>query len=167
MKKVLIISLLFLLPGKMLYAQSEAKIGLSGTVQSNQFGISIPVWLGEMFVLAPGLDLKYAETVGTDFSFGLSARYYLKKEIVCPYLGLKAGTAFFMPSSDNPLNDKSKMDLLGGIAFGIEYFVADKLSFGIEAQGNFTKSDKRSNRFGNPDGLNFNTATMLSATAYF
>jgi hypothetical protein len=41
------------------------------------------------------------------------------------------------------------------------------LSFGVEAQGNFTKSDKNSLRYGNPDGLNFNTATMISATIYF
>jgi hypothetical protein len=151
----------------MLYSQSDVKVGLSGTVQSSQFGILIPVWLGEKFVLAPAFDLKYAETVGTDFNVGLIARYYLKKEIVCPYIGLKAGTAFMVPSSDNYWNQETKTDFMGGVAFGAEYFITDNLSFGVEAQGNFTKSGKWSNRFGNPDGLNFNTATMLSATIYF
>jgi hypothetical protein len=167
MKKALLISIAFLLAGKMIYSQSDVKVGLSGTLQSSQFGISVPMWLGEMFVLAPGFDLKYAETIGTDFSFGLSARFYFKKEKLCPYFGLKAGAAFFMPSSDNTISTSNKVDLLGGIAYGLEYFITDNLSFGVEAQGNLTKSHKESNRYGNPGGLNFNTATMLSATIYF
>jgi hypothetical protein len=167
MKKALIISIVFLLAGNMLYSQSDVKVGLSGTLQSSQFGISVPMWLGEMFVLAPGFDFKYAETIGTDFSFGLSARFYLKKEKLCPYFGFKAGTAFFMPSSDNEINTSTRVDLLGGIAYGLEYFITDNLSFGVEAQGNLTKSHEESSRYGNPGGLNFNTATMLSATIYF
>ncbi len=167
MKKAIIISIAFLLAGKMLYSQSDAKIGLGGSVQSGQFGIYIPVWLGEKHVLAPVFELKYAETIATDLIIGLSARKYLKKEKVCPYFGLKAGVAFYVPSPDNQINSTTKVDLIGGIAFGLEYFITDNLSFGVEAQGNFTKSDEESNRFGNPDGLNFNTATMLSATIYF
>jgi uncharacterized membrane protein (UPF0136 family) len=167
MKKAILFSMVILLSGKMLYSQSDAKVGLSGTVQNSQFGISVPLWLGEMFVLAPGLDLKYAETVGTDMFLGLATRFYLQKEQLSPYYGLKFGTAFFMPASGNNINNSSTVDLIGGLAFGIEYFITDHLSFGVEAQGNFTKSDKNSLRYGNPDGLNFNTATMISATIYF
>jgi len=167
MKRALIISIVLLLVVKTLYSQSDVKVGLSGTLQSNQFGISVPVWLGQALVLAPGFDLRYAETVGTDFSVGLAGRHYLKKEKLCPYFGLKAGTAFFMPSSENAIDASTRVDVLVGIAFGLEYFITDNLSFGVEPQGNFTKSHKNSSRYGNPGGLNFNTATMLSATIYF
>jgi hypothetical protein len=167
MKKVLFISLVIILAGHMLYAQSDLKYGLSGSVQSSQFGISVPMWLGEKFVLAPGFDLKYAETVGTDFSIGLAARFYSRVESLRPYFGMKAGTAVYMPSSKNGINTTTKVDILGGIAYGLEYFITDNLSFGVEAQGNITKSGEKSTRYGNPGGLNFNTATMISATIYF
>lgn len=51
--------------------------------------------------------------------------------------------------------------------YGAEYFFDDQLSLGIEAQLNFSKSADNSGRFGNPGGLNANTATMLFATIYF
>jgi hypothetical protein len=167
MKKILLISMTFLFACHMLYAQSELKYGLSGSVQGNQFGISVPMWLGEKFVLAPGFDLKFAETVGTDFSIGLAARFYSRVESLRPYFGLKAGTAVYIPSSDSEINTTTNVDILGGIAYGLEYFVTDNLSFGVEAQGNLTRSAKESNRYGNPGGINFNTATMISATIYF
>jgi hypothetical protein len=53
------------------------------------------------------------------------------------------------------------------VAFGAEYFLSDSFSFGVEAQGNLTKSDENSSRFGNPGGVNFNTGAMVSATVYF
>jgi len=87
--------------------------------------------------------------------------------ILAPYVGLKLGTILNFPSSENSVDSKTKVDLLGGLAFGAEYFFTENFSLGVEAQGNFTKSDENSFRFGNPDGLNFNTATMISATIYF
>jgi hypothetical protein len=142
-------------------------IGLSGSIQGNQFGILIPMWLEERFVLAPAFDLKFAEGVGTDLSIGLVPRWYLNDEILAPYFGIKIGTIINIPSSKNEIDTDTKADIVGGIAFGAEYFFTDRFSLGVEAQGNFTKSDKKSNRFGNPDGINFNTATMVSATIYF
>jgi len=168
MKRITIFSLvLFFLTTNSLFSQNEKKIGLSGSVQESQFGISLPLWLGEKFVLAPAFDLKYAEKVGIDFSVGLASRFYFKTEKLAPYFGIKFGAAINIPSSDNKIDNNTKVDFLGGLAFGVEYFIAEKFSLGVEAQGNFTKSDKDSNRFGNPDGLNFNTATMISATIYF
>ena len=168
MKKI-IVFILFLtfLSSGYLFSQAERTIGLSGSIQSNQLGISLPIWLGEKFVLAPALDFEYAEKIGTDFSIGLAPRFYFKNEKLSPYFGLKLGTAINIPSSDNTIDEETKWDILGGVAFGAEYFLGDNFSVGVEAQGNFTKSDKNSNRFGNPDGLNFNTATMISATIYF
>jgi hypothetical protein len=168
MKKIIVFSLfLTCLFSNYLFSQTNRKIGLSGSVQNSQLGISLPIWLGEKFVLAPALDFEYAEKIGTDFSIGLAPRFYLKKDKLSPYFGLKFGTSINIPSSDNTIDTKTKFDIIGGLAFGAEYFIGDNFSVGAEAQGNFTKSDKNSNRYGNPGGLNFNTATMISATIYF
>lgn len=142
-------------------------IGLSGSIQGNQFGIMLPVWLSNNLVLAPAFDLKYGESIGTDFSMGLVSKFYFKTEKVSPYFGLRGGTAINIPSPDNEVDTSNKIDLIGGPAFGAEYFLDNHFSFGIELQGNVTKSDEHSYRFGNPDGLNFNTATMIYASIYF
>ena len=112
-------------------------------------------------------DLKFAEKIGTDFGIALVPRFYLKKDKIAPYFGLRAGVLINKPSSENEVDTETKLDLLGGVAFGGEYFLSDYFSFGVEVQGNLTKSDKNSNRFGNPDGINFNTGTLISATVYF
>ena len=168
MKKTIILTVLaFMLLTISSFSQSERKIGLSGSIQGNQYGILLPIWLGEKFVLAPAFDLKFAERVGTDISIGVVPRFYFKNEKLAPYFGLKFGAVINIPYSDNKIDNETKVDIVGGFAFGAEYFIAEKFSVGIEAQGNITKSHKNSFRYGNPDGLNFNTATMISATIYF
>jgi hypothetical protein len=149
------------------YSQTEKKIGLSGSIQGDQLGILVPIWLGEKFVLAPAFQINYAETIGTDIGIGVVPRFYIKKEKLAPYIGFKIGVMMNKPSSDNSIDDKTKTDILGGVAFGGEYFIGDNFSLGVEAQGNMTKSGEDSNRYGNPNGFNFNTATMISATIYF
>lgn len=168
MKKIIIFTLVVVLfSSNSLFSQTKGKIGLSGSIQSSQMGISLPIWLGEKFVLAPAFDFVFAEKVGTDISIGLAPRFYLKNEKLAPYFGLKAGTIINIPSSDNTIDTENIFDFIGGLAFGAEYFIGDNFSLGVEAQGNFTKSDVSSFRFGNPDGFNINTATMVSATVYF
>lgn len=165
--KLLQLIVIFILSSTFLYSQESKRIGLSGSIQGNQFGILVPIWLGEKFAIAPAFDLKIAEKVGIDFGIALAPRFYFKKEKIAPYFGLKVGALINKPSSENVIDPKTKVDLLGGVAFGGEYFLSDNFSFGVEVQGNLTKSDKNSNRFGNPDGINFNTGTMISATIYF
>lgn len=162
-----LLPLILILVSSMLYSQESKQIGISGSIQDNQFGISVPIWLGEKFVLAPAFDLKFAEKIGTDFGIALAPRFYFKKEKISPYLSLRVGALINKPSSENEIDTETKIDLLGGLAFGGEYFLSDNFSFGVEIQGNLTKSDENSNRFGNPDGINFNTGTMISATIYF
>ncbi|MBK7213429.1 MAG: hypothetical protein IPH88_09095 [Bacteroidales bacterium] len=159
--------LLLLLTSGSLFAQQKRNIGLSATIQGNQYGIMMPVWVSSKVAIVPVVELVSASKIGTDLGIGVSPRYYFKTDKLCPYLGVKLGTVLNFPSSKNQVDDKTKVDLIGGLNFGAEYFIAEKLSLGIEAQGNFTKSDKNSNRFGNPDGINFNTGTMLVATIYF
>lgn len=168
MKRVIILTLFVIFVAcTTLFSQTTRKIGLSGSLQSNQLGISLPIWLDKDFVLAPSVGFQYAEKVGSDLSVGLSPRFYLKNEQIAPYVGIKVGASFNMPDSDNAISQTTTVDVLGGVAFGAEYFISDHFSLGVEAQGNGTKSDKNSNRYGNPGGLNFNTATMVSATVYF
>ena len=168
MKKTVIFTLLvFLLTPTSLFSQTKRKIGLSGSLQSSQLGISVPIWLADKFVLAPTVGFQFAEKIGSDLSIGLAQRFYLKNEQLAPYFGFKLGAAINIPSSKNKIDTTTSVDVVGGLAFGAEYFIADNFSLGVEAQGNCTKSDKNSYRFGNPDGFNFNTATMVSATIYF
>ncbi|MFN3557070.1 MAG: hypothetical protein ACK4VN_14015 [Bacteroidales bacterium] len=167
MKKTLLSFVFMFFFCVLVQAQPNGKVGLSGTIQGPQLGISIPIWLAPNAVLAPGLDIRYAETVGTDVSIGLAMRSYIKVETLSPYWGVKLGSVFFNPSSEQNTDLKTRIDLIGGLAFGAEYFISPHFSLGLEAQGNFTKSDENSLRFGNPGGLNFNTATMVMATVYF
>lgn len=149
------------------FSQDNLKVGLSGSVQSNQFGILIPVWVGEKTVFAPAFDVKFAQDIGSEFSFGFAIRMYIKKDKIAPYIGLKIGAVKYTPSRNNILDNSKSFDILAGIAVGGEYFLANNLSIGVEAQGNLTKSDENSYRFGNPGGINFNTATMIIANIYF
>jgi len=142
-------------------------IGLSGSIQGSQFGISIPIWIGEKFVLAPSFSIKQVERSGGDYSFALSPRYYFKTEKLAPYAGLKLGALFNKLDSESDNSSNFKVDYLFGLAFGAEYFLSPNFSFGVEAQANLTKSSENSYRFGNPGGLVFNTGTMITASVYF
>lgn len=169
--KRLSIALLFVFVCSSLYAQENAKIGLSGTLQGSQFGVQVPIWVGEKVVLAPAFEFKYAEKVGTDIGFALAPRFYFQKKTISPYVGIRVGAIINIPYS-YPIpflseEEDSTYDFLGGLAFGGEYFVGDQFSLGVEMQANLTKSDPQSNRFGNPGKININTGTMLSATIYF
>lgn len=166
MKKIFTFSFAAILFAYSLFGQEKRSIGLSGSLQSNQLGISLPIWVTKNVVIAPVFQIASAQNIGTDFAIGIVPRYYFKTEKVSPYIGLKAGIANFNPSSKN-LIDKSSKDIIVGLAGGAEYFFTEKFSMGVEAQLNFTKSGIDSYRFGNPDGMNFNTATMISATVYF
>ena len=160
-----------LLPALMLStivnAQEKTRVGITGSIQGNQFGIMVPIWMGEKFVLAPAIDYNYAEKSGSDFGIGLAPRFYLKKETLSPYVGIKAGVMIFRPTSIDDVNQKTTLDLLVGVAFGGEYFLSEHFSFGVEMQGNLTKSDDDSYRYGNPGKINFNLPTQVSATIYF
>lgn len=167
MKKLSIVFFLLLMNISMMFAESPVKVGLSGTVQGKQIGIMVPVWVNSNVALVPAIQVQYAESVGSDVVLGLAMRQYGQIEEVAPYFGLRIGTAIFTPSSDSNIDSESRVDYIFGLALGVEYFFREHFSVGVEAQGNLSKSHKESFRFGNPDGLNFNTATMINVTVYF
>lgn len=142
-------------------------VGLTASIQEGQFGILVPVWINNTIKISPAIDVASVETVGTDLSFGIVPHFYFNDNKLSPYVAPRMGAIMNIPSEENEVDDKNKTDIFAGIAFGGEYFFDPQFSIGIEAQGNFTKSDENSYRFGNPDGLNFNTATMITASIYF
>jgi hypothetical protein len=141
-------------------------IGISATIQAAQSGIMIPIWIGNHFSIAPSLTLDWGKTIGTDYAIGIVPKYYFKTNKLAPYICARVGFASFAPAEENT-TETSTTDLLAGIGFGAEYFFDKSFSFGVELQGNFSKSDHNSMRFGNPGGENFNFATMVSANIYF
>ena len=167
MKKIIAFALLIMISTPNIFAEGKRTVGLSASLQSSQFGISLPTWVSSNFVIAPGIHVASAQNIGTEIVFGLAPRYYFRTEKVAPYIGLNGGVAYFAPSKKNLVDKNSTTDIFGGLAVGADYFFTEKFSIGVEAQGNFTKSGLKSYRFGNPDGWNFNTATMVIATIYF
>ena len=168
MKKLAVLTLIIMSLSTTLFSQDSTRVGISGTIQGNQYGILVPIFITENFALVPAIEIIYAESVGLDLGIAIAPRYYIKKSKLSPYCGLKLGIIMNEPLSESKeTSNSTAVDLLGGLAFGAEYFLSNNLSFGIELQGNITKSGKNSNRFGNPDGININTGTMLFATIYF
>jgi len=167
-KIIFTILILFLFTSVSFSQTYKRKIGLSGTIQGGQFGVLLPIWGGERLVIAPAVDFNFAENIGIDLGLGLANRYYFNNENLSPYIGLKVGVLHYIPTKKSYfVENESITDYIGGLAFGGEYFLSENFSFGVETQANIAKSGENSLRFGNPGGLNFNLATMVSATIYF
>ncbi len=141
-------------------------IGISGTIQTTQFGIAIPIWAGSHTTISPAFDFQWGQKIGTDYGIGLVPRFYFSTKKLAPYLGLRGGLIHFTPAKENT-SETATTDWVAGLEGGAEYFFDPRFSVGVEIQGNFTKSDKNSMRFGNPGNWNFNLATMVSANVYF
>jgi hypothetical protein len=144
-------------------AQLTNKVGLTAYLQGTQYGISVPIWFNEKWMLAPALQFNYSDNSGTNAGLALAPRYYFKREKIAPYVGIRLGAMMNKPSNGS----NTLVDLFGGAAFGGEYFLSNNFSFGVEAQLNGSLSDEASSRFANPGGFNVNVGTMFSATVYF
>lgn len=142
--------------------ERTGKIGLSTNVQELQFDLIVPIWITKNITINPSFGFLGATKQALDISLGLGIRKYLSEDKFSPYIGLR-GAGFFM----KPHKGDTSSDFLTGLFLGGEYFIESRFSIGVEGQINATFSDKYSNRFGNPDGINFNTATALYATFYF
>ncbi len=167
MKKTIICSIALFLTCSYTFAQNKRTIGLSANVQSNQLGISLPIWVNQKIVIEPFFGIQNVSKVGTDLSIGFSPKYYLKNEKIAPYLGLGLGLIRYIPSNDNAIAKNASNDYLSSLLFGIDYFIDPKFSVGLQAQGNFAFPDNNSNRFGSTGNSTFNTATALLVSLYF
>jgi hypothetical protein len=143
---------------------AKRTIGLSANIQNSEFGLTVPFFLTQRFVLAPSVGLRYADNLGTDLALAIVPKFYYSTEKFAPYSLLRIGAILNMPSNENL---ETQTDFLAGIGSGAEYFLVPNFSFGVEGQLNATFSDEFSNRFGNAGGINLNLATVVTANIYF
>jgi hypothetical protein len=140
----------------------QGQVGISASLQSLQLDFTVPIWVAEPLAVAPSVGFLSSSDQATDLGIALALRYYVSKQKLAPYVGLRGGALVLIPKNGSTVTDK-----LFGLFFGGEYFLDSQFSVGGELQLNFTFSDKSSNRFGNPNGTNINNATALHATFYF
>jgi hypothetical protein len=141
---------------------STHQIGLSASLQDNQIDFLVPIWLGSRVTIAPSFGVTWIQDAGTDLHFGVIPKFYFSNNKVSPFISFRAALLRATPSVGDGVTD-----WLLGLSFGGEYFVDENFSIGIETQFNYTISDKRSTRFGNPGKNNLNTATAIFASIYF
>lgn len=150
-------------------SEASPKFGLSASVQSDQFGIAMPFWVGESTALVPAFQLNFAETVGLDVGVGLSLRQYLREGKVRPYLAPGFGVLIAIP--DKTGSDREDLpnpaDFVFSFGVGGEYFFSDYFSAGVQIGLNAAVSDEDSNRYGNPGGFNLNTSSSVLVNVYF
>lgn len=146
------------------HAQEDTRpgVGLSASLQTTQFDILLPIWVGDRFSIAPAFGAVWGQGQGSDIHLAVMPRFYLYRERVAPYIGARIGVLLASPE-----NGESTADILTGGAFGGEYFVDRHISVGVESQINITLSADKSSRFGNPGKMNINTGVALFATLYF
>ena len=118
-------------------------------------------------MVEPNVFIKSAQSIGSQFGLGVAQRFYFNQKILAPYAGVTVGSLISIPSSSAIPKSDTQIDILAGASIGAEYFIAPQFSFRVEAQANFTKSGEKSNQFGNPGNVNFNTGTLISASIYF
>ena len=68
-------------------------IGISATIQSAQYGIMIPIWIGNRFSIAPSFDLNWGKTVGTDYAISIVPKFYFTSRKFAPYICIRGGFA--------------------------------------------------------------------------
>jgi hypothetical protein len=155
----------FLMTAQSAFSQETVrtpKMGLSASLQDNQFDFLIPIWIGSKATIAPVFGVNWIQDAGTDLHIGLVPKFYFSRNKVSPFISLRGALLRTIPSVG-----EGTTDWLFGLAIGGEYFFDENFSVGIESQLNYTVSDKRSTRFGNPGKNNLNTAAALFASIYF
>lgn len=140
------------------HAQSpppQGTIGLSGSLQSSQTIIALPIWLTPQVTLAPNLGFTVREDARDDLILGAEAHFYTRRARVAPYLGPR----LLILIADPDTNADTRTDLLLGGLGGAEFFLTSQFSFSVEGQLNVRFNDNRGNTFG--------TGTAVRATVYF
>src|SRR5436309_198882 len=120
----------------------KGQAGISASLQSLQLDFTIPIWVGEVFVMAPSVGFMNSSDRATDLDLAIALRYYISKQKLSPYVGLRGGALMLIPKGGNTVTDN-----LFGMFFGGEYFLDSQFSVGGELQLNITISDKSSIRF--------------------
>lgn len=137
--------------------------GLSASLRgADEMEIMVPIFLSEKFSLAPSLGYNSVEGGASDLSLGVTGHLYINRARVAPFLSARFGLLIASPKEGD-----SVTDVVFGLGGGGEYFISRYFSVGVEAQVNISKSSEDSNRFNNPGGTTFSTASAIFATVYF
>jgi hypothetical protein len=140
-------------------------VGLSASLQNNQLGILVPVWVGKKASIVPSIRFASASDLGSDLGIGLGVRLYFSEKRFSPYVVPGFAVLLAIPSGDSTA--ESTTDFTTGINFGGEYFLSRNFSFAVEAGIAWAISADGSERFGNPGGTVLNTAAAVVANVYF
>ncbi len=154
------VSLLMVFCTSSLLAQerrAERNFGLTASVQTGQTSILVPIWVGQMLSIAPGVSFSYIENSGTTVGFFLVPRIYIDMRRVAPYVAIRLGALHNAPKPG-----RNTTDFLAGLAFGGEYFINPMFSFGVEAI-----FDGRVFDIGTLNNLGLNTSAAVHANVYF
>jgi hypothetical protein len=144
---------------------SRSKTGIMVSLQGTHSDIVLPFRISPNILLGPSISFFYAEDVGSDIGIGVLFKSYQTDQIdrsVARFWSLRSGLFFASPK-----NGDSSTDMMFGIGYGADYYLHPNVALGAEAQLNLVKSDKNSSRFGNPGGVNVNTAGSLALTIFF
>jgi hypothetical protein len=147
--------------------QNEGKFGIGASFSNGKTGIILPYWVTNKFVIAPSLNFSYFQKLELDFIIGLNTRHYIQNDDLSSYFGFRVGSMLLMPYAGEEVNQSMRTDLFAGVTFGMEYYLAPQFSMGVEVQGDFVKSDERSQRFNNAGGFGFVIAPVVLAIFYF
>lgn len=141
------------------YAQGEMtrKFGLTGSVQGAQTTILVPLWLGDLLTVAPGVNLMWVDGGTTNIGLQVTPRIYLDMNRIAPYISGTVGVRLNMPNAGGDTTD-----IMLAIGLGGEYFINPKFSFGVEALLNGFITD-----ISGASLKSMNTATAVHANVYF
>jgi hypothetical protein len=150
-------------------APRTPKMGFSASLQSDQVGILIPIWVDESTSIVPSFQVLFAQSVGLDLGVGVTLRKYLREGNVRPYVAPGFGVLMSFPTADEDIveDPPNPLDLLVSFGLGGEYFFSDYFSTGVQIGLAGAFSDEDSNRFGNPGNFNLNTSASILVNVYF
>jgi hypothetical protein len=164
MRRHLFVACIILLSVSLGFSQDDEKrnVGLGVTLQSSQMDILYAPYVSDKNALFFGFGFTYIKNLYSDIAIGILPRFYLTNGKISPYIAIRGGAIFHLPE-----HGEKSTNILAGTAFGGEYFMDSRFSFGIEAQLNalFLNVNKPSTL--NQSNITVNTATAFFGTIYF
>ncbi len=154
---------------------AEDDIGITASINSVSSTLSMPVWIGDAFTIAPAFAGNWMEGVDT-YSLGCNARKYFSEvpdEVDKDVFLFAAASAMYVLRVTEENGNTSGWN--ASLGFGAEFFVTRSLSFGAELNLTATQSTVRRTTFVSPGvpltledtRTNVRTASQFSVNIYF
>lgn len=126
--------------------------GMTASMQGGQPVFTVPIWVGQKFVVAPSVGALYVKPAGTVLALGLALRIYQSTGRLTPYWGIRGASSITLPKGGGSTSTNG-----AGIFYGGEFFINPRFSFAVEEQVNAVLTAPTT----------ISTATTLMATIYF